>query len=37
MHLVGFTIESPLALGDEAHFGLEMGCCNIGLGDETVI
>jgi len=26
MHLVGFTIESSLALGDEAHFGLETGC-----------
>jgi len=29
--------DSSLALGDEAHFGLETGCYNIGLGDEIAI
>ena len=29
--------DSSLTLGDEAHFGLETGYYNIGLGDEIVI
>ena len=37
MHLAGFTIERSVAVRDEAHFGLETGCYNVGLGDETVI
>jgi len=37
VHMVGFNIERPLALVGEAHFGLETGCCKIGLRDEIVI